>query len=154
VVTEFRYHDQDDFVIQVDMFSDNELFDQVRSLVKAYRSFHHPDGDFESEDQRQVAQNMAQVAADTFTAMFRGHLDDFDVLIGEPEPIVMSKLLSLIGECRPNNLERRRTLSTFDSCRNLLGRLTSESPTTEGPAAWPYIHKVRYVQGRARCLFS
>ncbi|KAM5344685.1 hypothetical protein ACJ41O_010547 [Fusarium nematophilum] len=80
VVTEYHYHNRDTYDIVVNLFTMDELRDQLARMVETYRHFHLHGDEMEDAERRDMEAS-ANVARDTFRAMFRGHLDDEDFLI-------------------------------------------------------------------------
>ncbi|KAM0277239.1 hypothetical protein ACHAQH_005960 [Verticillium albo-atrum] len=70
--TEYHFHDRDDFRIEVILFSQDDIDNQLSELLRAYRQYHLDDSGEEKPDHLEME---AMVASDTFNAMFRGLRD-------------------------------------------------------------------------------
>lgn len=145
VVTEYHYHSIDGFAIEVEWFSRDETEAQLTELLKAYRSYHLRGADV---DEREVGdlEKLAEVARDTFRAMFRGRLGDEEFLLQWSESRVMRTFRSWVAEA-DYSPTGRQTFSSLEDCSAHLMPLTSdqnqsEEPTEE-PSKWPYIRKVK-----------
>ncbi|TID05081.1 Nuclear GTPase SLIP-GC [Colletotrichum higginsianum] len=154
VVTEYHYHDSRDFVIDVELFSQEKLMDQITELLQTYRRHHLPSEENETAvgaDVREVedvgevkdVEEQAKVAHDTFKAMFRDRLKDEQVLTTKPKDYVLSTLRSWVLEARPSQIGGIKTRSSLQECSDLLMHLTSETAEATEPAVWPYIRKIK-----------
>ncbi|KAK6227425.1 hypothetical protein QIS74_00980 [Colletotrichum tabaci] len=154
VVTEYHYHDSRDFVIDVELFSQEKLMDQITELLQTYRRHHLPSEENETavgavvrevEDVGEVedVEEQAKVAHDTFKAMFRDRLKDEQFLTTKPKDYVLSTLRSWVLEARPSQIEGIKTRSSLQECSDLLMHLTSETAEATEPAVWPYIRKIK-----------
>ncbi|KAK1989740.1 hypothetical protein LX36DRAFT_594126 [Colletotrichum falcatum] len=142
VVTEYRHHARDDFVVEVELFARDELAGQVDELLKSYRRFHLHAGEMGQEDGVEEAEEQAEVALDTFRAMFRGRLGNEAFLAGDPEEDVLSTLRSWLGKTYPQD-GGKYTMGDAQACSSLLMRLTSETAGAREPAVWPYIKTIK-----------
>ncbi|KAG7286746.1 hypothetical protein NEMBOFW57_009060 [Staphylotrichum longicolle] len=70
VVTEYRYHDRPNFAIDVVLFTEADLKEQLRKMLDAYRHNHFHSATMESENERKHWADQAKLAKDTFKAMF------------------------------------------------------------------------------------
>lgn len=135
----------------MEWFSRDETEAQLTELLKAYRSYHLRGADV---DEREVGdlEKLAEVARDTFRAMFRGRLGDEEFLLQWSESRVMRTFRSWVAET-DYSPTGRQTFSSLEDCSAHLMPLTSdqnqsEEPTeepTEEPSKWPYIRKVKCV---------
>lgn len=145
VVTEYHYHNEDKFALQLNLFSVDELNSQIKTMLQTYRLFHLHRDEIEEELDRRDAEAKAKVAIDTFHAMFRGRLTSDDFLINGPEEAVCETLAEWAVGARPlevNTWQRELSLKT---CTDALMVLSSEPPSRKEPAVWPYIKNIRYV---------
>ncbi|KAK2760545.1 hypothetical protein CKAH01_05231, partial [Colletotrichum kahawae] len=85
VVTEYHYDDRDDFQVDVELFSQDDLMKQVTDLLQSYRRFHLHAEEMTVADGLEEAEEHAVVARDTFRALFRGRLENEAFLATEPE---------------------------------------------------------------------
>ncbi|OHF03901.1 hypothetical protein CORC01_00763 [Colletotrichum orchidophilum] len=141
VVTEYHYRTGTSFLVEVELFTYEELKMQVSELLQSYRLFHLHAGEMDTHEVSDSGEQ-AGVARDTFRAMFRGRLDSEDFLTTEPEDLVSSTLESWLNEVIPN-VGGGHTIHTLEECSSLLMRLTSEVAGVRGPAVWPFIRKIK-----------
>ncbi|KAF6826582.1 Nuclear GTPase SLIP-GC 3 [Colletotrichum musicola] len=87
-------------------------------------------------------EEQAQVALDTFRAMFRGHLDE-NFLAEDGADFVLETLQSWLIETRPDHVGGQQSQATLEECASLLMNLTSETASLNQPAIWPYIKKIK-----------
>jgi hypothetical protein len=90
VVTEYHYHDSDKFTVEIEAFCTDEITEQMTTLLDSYRHYHLHQMDMD-RDERQDFEKKANVARDTFRAMFRDRLDSEQFLIDEPQDVVLEK---------------------------------------------------------------
>lgn len=150
MVTEYLYHKRDDFIIEVELFCEYELEKQFVHLVDAYRRWHfHLEG-MDAAD-REYWTDQANLARDTFNAMFRGKTANIKALLQRPDQSqqgIVKTLLSWARELGPS-INDHEVKSSLKDCSELLFRLTSDEKAPQGPAAWPYIKKIRLVLNTA-----
>ena len=127
----------------MEWFSRGETEAQLAELLKAYRSYYLRGADI---DERELSdlQDLAELARDTFQAMFRGRLGDEQFLIQWSESRVKRTFRSWVAEA-DHSPSGRQTFSSLEDCSAHLMPLTSEQNWTEEPSKWPYIRKVKYV---------
>ncbi|EXF77774.1 hypothetical protein CFIO01_03095, partial [Colletotrichum fioriniae PJ7] len=138
-------NDGDDFAIEVELFSQDDLMEQVKELLQSYRRFHLNTGDLRRNDEAAAAvdiEEQANVARDTFRSMFRGQLASEDFLINEEEPTVLRTFRSWLQRM-DLSLEGRHEKASRDSCSAFLMHVTSESVDTRTPAVWPFVRKIK-----------
>ncbi|KAK1447563.1 hypothetical protein CMEL01_09402 [Colletotrichum melonis] len=145
VVTEYHHKDGDAFTIDVELFSQDELMDQMKELLQSYRMFHLNAGELRRNDEAATVvdiEEQANVARDTFRSMFRGQLAREDFLINEEEATVLRTFRSWLRRV-DLPLEGRHEKPSRDSCAAFLMYLTSESVDTRTPAVWPFVRKIK-----------
>jgi hypothetical protein len=113
----------------------DEISEQLSTMLVAYRQFHLHDEDEWEESAKQ--------AQDTFLSMFRGRLNDEDVLLEDSPARVLKELESWAADARPSEISPRQSCNTLESCSTRLMELSSESRQKTSPAKWPFIRKVR-----------
>ncbi|KAF4487271.1 Nuclear GTPase SLIP-GC [Colletotrichum fructicola Nara gc5] len=89
VVTEYHYDMRDDFQVDVELFTQDDLMEQVTHLLQSYRRFHLHAEEMTVADGLEEAKEHAGVARDTFRALFRGRLGNEAFLTTEPEGFVL-----------------------------------------------------------------
>lgn len=144
VVTEYHYHGDDDFVIEVEKFSIEELHDQLSELLGCYRNF-YAHGESLDEEARKDLEARANIATDMFRAMFRGFLQDDDWLLEESQDAILEQFHEWMTSATSNGLQSpsSQVVTSLEQCSSLLMQLTSEALDAEVPAAWPYIRKIK-----------
>lgn len=142
VVTEYNYHDASDFVVEVERFSIEELHEQLAELLRCYRDF-HLQGESMDDEARKDLEARANLATDTFQAMFRGSLEDENWLLEKSQHVILEQFRSWMTSATGLQLPSRQVATTSEQCSLLLMQLTSEVPDTRLPAAWPYIRKIK-----------
>jgi hypothetical protein len=142
VVTEYCYHDTDDFTVNIETFSQDELRKQLADMVHYYRHYYLHSADMPKEERRD-SEKQAHLARDYFSAMFRGRFDPSLLQSGESEDQMVETLLAWTQEFGPANMNRSETANSAGECTARLTYLTSEDRSAQGPAVWPYIKKIR-----------
>ncbi|RKL48075.1 hypothetical protein BFJ70_g2433 [Fusarium oxysporum] len=132
---------RDTLDIRVNLFSIEELQDQLGRLLQVYRTFELHRDEITDAAERQDMEANAKVAKDTFQAMFRGRLTDEAFLIRESYGDVLDRLTRWAADARPSPLRTWTGLSP-QVCSNILMALSSEPASRDSPATWPYIRSI------------
>lgn len=143
VVTEYHYHAEDNFIIDVEMFSEAELFEQLDELLKSYRAFKSGVGG-ESKEK-------AELAMDTFKSMFHGKFEDEGWVLEEDECVVLNRFKTWATQARDLVSPGRQVAQTLQECSSLLMPLSSDPIDPSQPPVWPYVRKIK-VQLKAHIL--
>ncbi|UNI24883.1 hypothetical protein JDV02_010602 [Purpureocillium takamizusanense] len=150
VATEYRYHQSPTLTVQVDLFSVDELTEQLSNMLHAYRQFHFlqqaiDSGEMSNTDPeaRDQLQADAQLALDTFRALFRGRLQDETFLLSDLETSVLNNLKSWTVTLLRSEPTAPRPGLTVESCSALLASLSSERPSSNEPSIWPCIRSIK-----------
>ncbi|KAG5757402.1 hypothetical protein H9Q70_000052 [Fusarium xylarioides] len=143
VVTEYHYHNRDTLDIRVNLFSMDELQDQLGRLLQVYRTFELHQDEITDAAERQDMEANAKVAKDTFQAMFRGRLTHEAFLIREAYEDVLDRLISWAADARPSLSMTLHTGLSPQTCSNTLMELSSEPASRDSPATWPYIRSIK-----------
>lgn len=143
VVTEYCYHETDDFIMNIETFGQDELRKQLADMVHDYRHYYLHSADMSEEKERRESKKQADLARAYFSAMFRGWFDPSLLQSGEPEDQMVETLLAWTQEFGPTNMNRSETANSAGECTARLTHLTSEDGSAQGPAVWPYIKKIR-----------
>ena len=144
VVTEYHYHDDENFAVEIEWFSMEELTSQITELLRSYRHYHLHHIDMDSNEKKDFEER-ANLAQDTFRAMFRGRLDNDKFLIDEPEDSALGTLRSWLQATDHSSIGGREVRLTLSDCSAFLMRLTSEQTSARESAVWPYVRKVKFV---------
>ncbi|KAI0128678.1 hypothetical protein BJ170DRAFT_594512 [Xylariales sp. AK1849] len=118
VATEYHYHDSNDLVIEVALFSASEISDQLNDLLQSYRHYHSHCDDMHLADNSQF-------------------------LIDDPEDAVLETLYCWTREMGLMDIETRQVATTLAECSTLLMTLTSEPVSAQDRVLWPYIRKIK-----------
>lgn len=135
VVTEYHFHAADNFIIHVEIFTEDELCEQLTELLNSYRAFKSGD---EPESKEK-----ANIAIDTFKSMFRGELQDEDWILNESEHVVLDYFKTWAKQGRRLCPPSRQVVQTLDECSSLLVPLSSEPNNPLQSSVWPYIRKIK-----------
>lgn len=122
----------------------DEITKQVTDLLQSYRHYHLRSMEMDDAE-RNESEKIAEIARDTFRAMFRGRLDNERFLTDEPEENVLRTLRSWTQDMMPSTIGGREVRRTLADCSTLLMWLTSEQNSAHEPAVWPYIQKIKFV---------
>lgn len=145
MVTEFHYHEHDSFSIDVQLFDENELLDQLRPLLSIYRQARLYTDDTQSQADREDLETRAVLAEDTFASMFHGSpLLDQSFLLNEDENVVLGRFRLFITNKIPTITNGFLEGLTMEDCIHQLSRLSCD-PAGDELANWPYIRKIRQV---------
>jgi hypothetical protein len=129
--------------LQVNLFSVDELQDQLGNLLQAYRNFELHQNEVEFADERQDREVNAKVARDTFQAMFRGRLNDKTFLVHDSYNEALARLTQWASEARPSSSRTSYTGLSLQACSDTLTELSSEPASRNTPAIWPYIRSIK-----------
>lgn len=128
------------------LFTEAELKEQLRNMVRAYRHNHFHSDDMEFEEDKKHWADQAKLAYDTFNTMFADRFTTAVLLSDKPSRSIVKTLLGWARDSRPtHDIDRHTVKDSLKDCSNLLMRLTSVHGDAQGPAIWPYIKKIRYV---------
>lgn len=128
------------------LFTEAELTEQLRRMVHAYRHSHFHGAEMETEEDRNHWADQAKLACDTLKAMFADRFTTA-LLQNNPTDGVVETLMNWAMDLRAaHDIDRNAVAESLEDCSKLLIRLTSDRGVAQGgPAAWPYIKKIRYV---------
>ncbi|KAI0003171.1 hypothetical protein F4779DRAFT_602144 [Xylariaceae sp. FL0662B] len=146
VATEYHYHNSGEYTIEIEMFTMDELIEQISELLRSYRHFHLHKDSLDHEERKDLGER-ANVARDSFRAMFRQQLTNENFLIDSPEKTVFQTLKTWAEDTAPLSMNKTNSRPTLNECSTLLMRLTSEDSSedssADGPIVWPYIKKIK-----------
>ncbi|EXJ72753.1 uncharacterized protein A1O5_03900 [Cladophialophora psammophila CBS 110553] len=161
VVTEYHYHENANFALEVEYFTQEEIREQFTELLQSYRSHHlheHDDDTSMTADDCGDLQEKAKAAKDTFRAAFRNHLTQNErFLLDDPEEHVLQTLLTwAVSTGLPvvggTNMVPRTEFARAEVFSNHLMGLTSEPADASEPSKWPFIRKISRVYLNAYIL--
>ncbi|PMD51050.1 uncharacterized protein K444DRAFT_543887 [Hyaloscypha bicolor E] len=142
IVTEYHYHNRDNFVIETELLSMDEVMEQITELLQSYRHYHFYGAGMYPEEKKDFG-DRAKIAQDTFQAMFRGRLDGEQFLIDQPEDSVLAILQSWTQDMGLSAIGGREVTSTLADCSARLMRYTLGQASSQEPAIWPYVRKIK-----------
>ncbi|KAI0509571.1 hypothetical protein F5B22DRAFT_657953 [Xylaria bambusicola] len=140
VVTEFHFHHDKKFAIEVETFSDAELMPQLRNLLEDYRHYHLNRDSFEPHELVEL-EKRADIARDTFQAMFPGVFIDKSSFIRDTEQGSLSTLTLWVQRFDRSMIPKRQSGLGLEECSSLLMQLSSDVPSNE-TSLWPWIKKI------------
>lgn len=135
VVTEYHFHAADNFIIDVEMFTEDELCEQLAELLASYRAF--------KSGVEPESKEKANIAIDTFKSMFRGKLQNEAWILNESEDIVLDRFKTWAKQARRLVSPSRQVVQTLEECSSLLVPLSSEPNNPLQSSVWPYIRKIK-----------
>lgn len=142
VVTEYHYHAADHIDIRVEVFTMEELQDQLKQLLRSYRHFHMNRGALEQADVGD-AESRAALALDTFRAMFGSRVLDEGMLIDDTEEDVLHEISEWADNERPSKESLEYSGMSLDLSLTRLNDLFFKSGSAGQPAAWPFVKCVK-----------
>lgn len=151
MVTEYHYHEEDDFVLETQYFTLADIENQFTQLLDEYRRFHlhkdelksaeTPESDFKGAEKR------ARIAQKTFDTVFRGtdHFPQQHRLLPSSEDAkkaLLNGIRNLYPTNEPGTNVARERFEKRKQCSQRILELTSEKISPTQPARWPLIQKV------------
>ncbi|EED13693.1 conserved hypothetical protein [Talaromyces stipitatus ATCC 10500] len=154
VVTEYHFHDKNDYSIGIEYFTVQELRTQFEQLLRVYREHKSMTVAEAGEDLRQETEaredlrQKAELAKVTFQASFRRKLDDIpEVLSDLPYDQAVNTMMAWVPEVAPELGTRvgetREAFEDINECSNRLRILTSEMEEGGQACLWPFIRKLK-----------
>ncbi|KJR89795.1 uncharacterized protein SPSK_06069 [Sporothrix schenckii 1099-18] len=172
VVTEYRYRAGSHFTIEVELFGENELVEQLAGIVRTYRNYHMRGRSTLSTDTSRGARNSGAAEADTTTqdnarvdakdalsmlwTLFGEKINEhMRLLLADDEDHVLAVLLSDLLDNRWALPAEPAVFDNAKDCSRRLMELTvdrrrneDERPPKE-PVKWPYIRAINvYLDSR------
>lgn len=146
MVTEYHFLGSENFIVEVDKLSVEEIISQLEELLRAYRMFklRGNDDDADVETVREL-ERKANIAWDTFHSMFRGRLAQEEFLLEETEATILGMFRTMITDLQPSCVEGQQIVNSLEECSSLLMQLTTQQTSGQDTALWPYIRKIRLV---------
>lgn len=154
MATEYHYHDRDDFVIQAEYFTIEELKRQYEDLLRAYQENKSPPAHTKQEDLEEL-ERRARLAEETFKASFGVKLQQNPSLLRSSIEYAVTTMLQWASSSLPRDRnvhtnETRETHNDITACSARIRELTSEADDSEMRIAnqtspWPFVRKLKYV---------
>lgn len=159
MVTEYHFHDRDDYAIVIDYFKIDDLKTQFKELLTAYRQYMTLESQRESlelqgrENYRDLKKT-ADLAICTFRASFRSKLDDHPEVLDIRQDFdnVIDTMMGWVEQVLPPVLptqgtSTRESFSDINECSDRLRVLASETDEVIGQPAcpWPFIKRLKFV---------
>ncbi|KAF2240355.1 hypothetical protein BU26DRAFT_442855 [Trematosphaeria pertusa] len=152
VATEYHYHDRDDFVIQAEYFTIEELKRQYEDLLRAYQENKSPPAHTKQEDLEEL-ERRARLAEETFKASFGVKLQQNPSLLRSSIEYAVTTMLQWASSSLPRDRnvhtnETRETHNDITACSARIRELTSEADDSEMRIAnqtspWPFVRKLK-----------
>lgn len=154
-VTEYVYHDSDEYKIQVQYFDRDELEHQFKDLLSAYRNTEDPHDSLESgqqnkedlQENKEALVQKANLARQTFEAIFTSYLkEDPEALSREGFSPTIEKMMLWVRELLPES-KHEESFATLQECADRLIILTSGAgnsfPSSQSGMRWPLIKSMK-----------
>ncbi|EDU46388.1 conserved hypothetical protein [Pyrenophora tritici-repentis Pt-1C-BFP] len=152
-VTEYMFHERDDFTIHVDYFTLHELRRQFEELLRAHRDYQSllkapksNGGDEEGESGGKALRRKADLATQTFQAIFREKLHENPNALSSMEFDRAVGLMVDWASALLPRLQGQQSFGTIERCSARLRELTSDSidPSNNSVSQtrWPFIRKI------------
>lgn len=144
-MTEYHYREGEDFLIEIDKLTTDELATHSAELLRAYRLFKLHGAEENGAEAVRELEDRAKIAVDTFQTMFRGQLLEDRFLLDRSEDDVLRVFREKIEEMQPSEICGSQRAGSLEECSSLLMNLTAQQNDGERTAIWPYIRKIRSV---------
>lgn len=146
VMTEYIYHDREDYEIHVDAFSEEEVQSQVVRWIRAYRLYHLHKQEMDPKDGNYPVEQATE-AAHNLRAMFRGHMGAMDFILEEAEHKIVATMMGWWRAIMPVRglVSDKYVITTLEGLSSTLKSLSCRYPHYTGPAKWLYIKRIRFV---------
>lgn len=149
VATEYHYHDIDEFHVEVEYFTKEELRTYFQELLVVHAIHLLPPADREVDDGDDFKKK-AEAASKTLKTMFGNRMDQNpDVLKSETaiEDLVnwSVEILSCQKDNAANQLVQKFKDEDEKSFSETLSKLTTQISNTRGENRWPFVRKLKYV---------
>lgn len=145
--TEYLYHGSDDYVIESEYFTIEDLKKQYEELLGAYQQNKNlPPGT--SYEDAESLRRKAQLAEDTFKASFGRRPRGLHNILTLQLDVAVEKMLEWALEVLPRSHRTRETFDDIARCCSRIQELTSEIATVPGEridqnCPWPFVRKIR-----------
>ncbi|CAH0050893.1 unnamed protein product [Clonostachys solani] len=143
VVTEYHYHQHDHMDVKVELFTTQELNEQLERMLEDFRHYSFHADEMETAEEKKAAKDRANVAKDTFKAMFRGRMNNDSFLLQGSQREVLQTLVCWAEEQRPSQAVTSQQNLSLEQCSDSLFVLSSERLSRSGPAIWPFIKTIK-----------
>ncbi|KAF2789491.1 hypothetical protein K505DRAFT_365563 [Melanomma pulvis-pyrius CBS 109.77] len=145
VVTEYHFHERDDFIIQVDYFTLEALRRQFKELLRAYREYQSLPNDSDiTNEERADLKKRADLAKNTFSASFKERLvQNPGILLSLPFDQAVNIMIVWALQILPQQETTRESFGLIRQCSARLTQLTSETDSVAQTCVWPFIRKIR-----------
>ncbi|KAH7406760.1 hypothetical protein DE146DRAFT_404176 [Phaeosphaeria sp. MPI-PUGE-AT-0046c] len=155
-VTEYHFHEQDDFVVHVDYFSLDQLRQQFEELLTAHRDFEKlgtrgrgGTGNETPDDERQQLRKKSELAIETFRACLGERVREMPGLLSTMSfERAVTTMIDWASERLPTQVERL-SFGAIEECSSWLRDISSDpgpessSPGSNTRPSWPFIQKIR-----------
>jgi hypothetical protein len=144
-VTEYHFHDRDDFIVHVDYFTLEELRKQFEDLLHAYREYSSLTAQSDiTVEERESLEKKADLARNTFRSSFRDRLAQGpSILISLPFNHALDTMMDWTSQILSQQGSTRMSFDLIERCSSRLNQLTSETDGAADTSVWPFIRKIR-----------
>ena len=135
------HYGQDEFVIEVEWFSDEELESQLFQHLGLYQAAYL--GHDEPGQRRDTAS--AEAALDTFRVMSAGRMNwgELETILSKEDEDAMDVFMGWVQDMKIPNEVQTETILGFNACLDYLKRLTISPKSGSEIKAWSFIRKVK-----------
>lgn len=131
--------------VQVELFTTQELDEQLERMLEDFRHYSFHADEMTTAEEKKAAKDRANVAKDTFKAMFRGRMNNDSFLLRGSQREVLQTLVRWAEEQRPSQAVNFQQNLSLEQCSDSLFVLSSERLSRSGPAIWPFIKTIKFV---------
>ncbi|KAJ4302862.1 hypothetical protein N0V90_001753 [Kalmusia sp. IMI 367209] len=152
VATEYHYHERDDYIIQVEYFTLEELKKQYQEMIRDYQENESPPSDA-TEEHLQDLQRKARLAKKTLRASFGKRMKQTPSVFTFQIDHAVDTMLQWASQLLPRDrvgqsIQTRETHSTLSTCSSRLRELISEDKVAETnrveqTCPWPFLRKLK-----------
>jgi hypothetical protein len=164
VATEYHYHERDDYAVEAEIFSMDDLKKQYEDMLRVYQQAQSPPAEIQGDELANLRRR-AKIAEDTFEASFEGRFKQRPGLLTLPVNQAVETMLQWASQLLPQHRADQTSriseiYSDIATCSVRIRELTSEVREMEtlGPKIpWPFVRKLRYVRplsGKDKTMLS
>ncbi|CAI6334688.1 unnamed protein product [Periconia digitata] len=154
VVTEYKYHERDDFMIEIEYLTMEELQLTFEDLLTNYRDYKSSTLSEKSTIDQKELEKKADIALSIFKTTFKGQLEDSPTVLSSMAfNIAVETMLDWARQLLPppsvfgsgSPMRPQEWYTRAEDCSNRLSQLTSEATSPESrhqSHPWPLIKKI------------
>jgi len=136
------HYGQDEFVIEVEWFSEEELESQLSEHLGLYQAAYLGHDD-EPGQRRETAS--AEAALDTFRVMSADRMNwgELETILSKEDEDVMNVFMTWVRDMNIPDEAQTETFLDINACLGYLKRLTISPKSDSEIKAWPFIRKIK-----------